>query len=53
MATYDGKLKSIETKIKLLTLTNEETTGIIEKGHVPSLERQQKVIKTKLEEVYS
>lgn len=53
MATYDGKLKSIETKIKLLKLTDEETNGIIKKGHVPSLERQQKVFKAKLGEVYS
>ncbi|CAB3998349.1 Hypothetical predicted protein [Paramuricea clavata] len=53
MATYEGKLKSMETKIKLLKLTDEETQRTIEKGHVPSLERQQRVLKTKLEEVYS
>jgi hypothetical protein len=53
MATYDGKSKSIETKIKLLTLTDEESKGIIDKEQVSSLERQQKVIKTKLDEVYN
>ena len=53
MATYEGKLKSMKTKIKLLKLTDEETQRTIEKGDVPSLERQQRVLKTKLEEVYS
>ena len=53
MATYEGKLKSMKTKIKLIKLTDEETQRTIEKGHVPSLERQQRVLKTKLEEVYS
>ena len=53
MVTYDGKFKSIETKIKLLMLTDEETQRIIEKTHIPSLERQLKLLKTKLGEVYS
>ena len=53
MATHEGKLNSIKTKIKLQKLTDEETQRIIKKGHVLSLERQQRVLNTKLEKVYS
>ena len=52
---YGDPLNSIKTKIKLQKLTNEETQQTIEKGHVLSLERQQRelVLNTKLEKVYS
>lgn len=51
MDTYEGLIKSIKTKIKLLHLADEETQKTIKKPHIPSLERQQRVLEAKMEEV--
>ncbi|KAJ7373270.1 hypothetical protein OS493_012859 [Desmophyllum pertusum] len=50
MGTYEGQLKSIETKLALLQFTDEETANIIEKAQVSSLERQRKIVEKKVDE---
>ena len=50
MGTYEGQLKSIETKLALLQFTDEETANIIEKAQLPSLERQCKIVEKKVDE---
>lgn len=53
MGTYEGQLKSIETKLALLQFTDEETANIIEKAPLSSLERQCKIIEKKVDEVHN
>lgn len=53
MGTYEGQLKSIETKLALLQFTDEETANIIEKAQLSSLERQRKIVEKKVDEVHN
>ena len=53
MGTYEGQLKSIETKLALLQFTDEETANIIEKAQLSSLERQRKIVERKVDEVHN
>ena len=53
MGTYEGQLKSIETKLALLQFTDEETANIIEKAQLSVLERQRKIVEKKVDEVHN
>ena len=49
MATYENKIKAVGMKLAMLVFTDSKTEIVIAKGHLPSLERQCKILEKKLE----
>ena len=45
-------VKTLETKIQLLKLTRDDTTGVLAKGKLSALERQHKTLQSLLDEVH-
>ncbi|CAB3997896.1 Hypothetical predicted protein [Paramuricea clavata] len=52
MATLEGLLKSIENKIRMLEFTSEDIPSVLDKKHVPTMERKLKTLNNKLQEVH-
>lgn len=52
MDTLKESLAAIENKLQLLQFTNDDVKKTLEKGHLPTMERKRKTLRSKLDEVH-
>ena len=52
MDTLKESLAAIENKLQLLQFTNDDVKKTLEKGHLHTMERKRKTLRSKLDEVH-